>query len=404
MCRAPRALRRPRHGRGPQHPRRAHRALPRAVPVPPARARAGRRRRLPVHPRAGRCHPPPAEVSGQLFHTLEELAPFGRMNPEPVFLFDRVTYTRPAQFFGRNHVKLFVRGQGRRSRRSASASASTTGRSCPRSSPARSTGTTTATASRCASSTGRGADAHAALAALLDLVFPRRLRRISHILRFVLCNALLVWLLLDASAGDHVSALLFFVVLLYFILFRLLPRARDAGLPAGGCCFNLVPALNIILVYALFSAAPPCAPRPWKRMPRPSRRCRHDRPRPSMIRNSLPRCALVLAAAALPLAACARKIEAPAPAAPPVVQVAEAVPLERRSSRRRSRRSRARRDAGARARCRPSHQTGLRRRRRGEKRRCALPHRHEDLHPELDTTRADGIHVARAAAGRAPTT
>lgn len=92
----------------------------------------------------------------------------------------------------------------------------------------------------------------AALAALLDLVFPRRLRRISHILRFVLCNALLVWLLLDASAGDHVSALLFFVVLLYFILFRLLPRARDAGLPGWVVLFYLVPALNIILVYALF--------------------------------------------------------------------------------------------------------------------------------------------------------
>ena len=37
----------------------------------------------------------------------------GRMNPEPVFLFEAVTYTRPAQHFGKNHVKLFVRGERR---------------------------------------------------------------------------------------------------------------------------------------------------------------------------------------------------------------------------------------------------------------------------------------------------
>jgi single-stranded-DNA-specific exonuclease len=51
------------------------------------------------------------EVNDQLYRKFEELAPFGRMNPEPVFLFESLTYTRPAQFFGRNHVKLFVRGE-----------------------------------------------------------------------------------------------------------------------------------------------------------------------------------------------------------------------------------------------------------------------------------------------------
>jgi single-stranded-DNA-specific exonuclease len=49
------------------------------------------------------------EVSDQLFRKFEELAPFGRMNPEPVFLFEAITYTRPARLFGNNHVKLFVR-------------------------------------------------------------------------------------------------------------------------------------------------------------------------------------------------------------------------------------------------------------------------------------------------------
>jgi len=51
------------------------------------------------------------EVSDELFRKFEELAPFGRMNPEPVFLFEDIAYTRPAQHFGRNHVKLFVRGE-----------------------------------------------------------------------------------------------------------------------------------------------------------------------------------------------------------------------------------------------------------------------------------------------------
>ena len=50
------------------------------------------------------------EVNDQLFRKFEELAPFGRMNPEPVFLFEAIRYTRPAQHFGRNHVKLFVHG------------------------------------------------------------------------------------------------------------------------------------------------------------------------------------------------------------------------------------------------------------------------------------------------------
>jgi single-stranded-DNA-specific exonuclease len=51
------------------------------------------------------------EVSDQLYRKFEDLAPFGRMNPEPVFLFDGITFTRPAQYFGKNHVKLFVRGE-----------------------------------------------------------------------------------------------------------------------------------------------------------------------------------------------------------------------------------------------------------------------------------------------------
>ena len=51
------------------------------------------------------------EVSDQLFNKFEDLAPFGRLNPEPVFLFSPITYTRPARLFGNNHIKLFVRAE-----------------------------------------------------------------------------------------------------------------------------------------------------------------------------------------------------------------------------------------------------------------------------------------------------
>jgi len=51
------------------------------------------------------------EVSDQLYRKMEELAPFGRLNPEPVFLFESITYLRPAKHFGKNHVKLSLRGE-----------------------------------------------------------------------------------------------------------------------------------------------------------------------------------------------------------------------------------------------------------------------------------------------------
>jgi len=50
------------------------------------------------------------EVGEALFRRMEDLAPFGRNNPEPVFLFEKITCTRPPQLFGKNHVKLFLRG------------------------------------------------------------------------------------------------------------------------------------------------------------------------------------------------------------------------------------------------------------------------------------------------------
>ena len=51
------------------------------------------------------------EVSDELYEQVDALSPFGRHNSEPVFLFEPVTCTRPARLFGKNHVKLFLRGE-----------------------------------------------------------------------------------------------------------------------------------------------------------------------------------------------------------------------------------------------------------------------------------------------------
>ena len=51
------------------------------------------------------------EVNDELFEQIDALSPFGRHNTEPVFLFDSLACTRPARLFGRNHVKLFLRGE-----------------------------------------------------------------------------------------------------------------------------------------------------------------------------------------------------------------------------------------------------------------------------------------------------
>ena len=51
------------------------------------------------------------EVNDDLYRQFEQLAPFGRHNPEPLFRFEPVLYTRPPQPFGKNHVKLFVRAE-----------------------------------------------------------------------------------------------------------------------------------------------------------------------------------------------------------------------------------------------------------------------------------------------------
>jgi len=49
------------------------------------------------------------EIGESLFRELEMLAPFGRENPEPVFLLEDVRFARRPRPFGNNHFKLFLK-------------------------------------------------------------------------------------------------------------------------------------------------------------------------------------------------------------------------------------------------------------------------------------------------------
>ncbi|PAW76341.1 MAG: single-stranded-DNA-specific exonuclease RecJ [Verrucomicrobia bacterium Tous-C9LFEB] len=47
-----------------------------------------------------------SELNTTLFHQIQQLAPFGRENPEPIFVFNGTKCRRAAKNFGRNHFKL----------------------------------------------------------------------------------------------------------------------------------------------------------------------------------------------------------------------------------------------------------------------------------------------------------
>jgi single-stranded-DNA-specific exonuclease len=54
----------------------------------------------------------PGEVGRPLFEHLARLSPFGRNHPEPIFIFEPISYLRPPRAFGRDHIKLFLSGEG----------------------------------------------------------------------------------------------------------------------------------------------------------------------------------------------------------------------------------------------------------------------------------------------------
>jgi single-stranded-DNA-specific exonuclease len=48
------------------------------------------------------------DITGDFFAQLDMLAPFGRDNPEPNFLFKAARFRKPPRLFGKNHFKLFI--------------------------------------------------------------------------------------------------------------------------------------------------------------------------------------------------------------------------------------------------------------------------------------------------------
>lgn len=53
-----------------------------------------------------------AQLNADLFHQIELLAPFGRENPEPIFIFEGTRLKRPARTFGKNHFKIALETAG----------------------------------------------------------------------------------------------------------------------------------------------------------------------------------------------------------------------------------------------------------------------------------------------------
>jgi single-stranded-DNA-specific exonuclease len=51
----------------------------------------------------------PDEITEPLYQQIQALRPFGRDNPEPIFLLRNVRQSRSAQIFGRNHIKFFLK-------------------------------------------------------------------------------------------------------------------------------------------------------------------------------------------------------------------------------------------------------------------------------------------------------
>ncbi|MEP6673251.1 MAG: hypothetical protein ABJF10_29140 [Chthoniobacter sp.] len=86
---------------------------------------------------------------------------------------------------------------------------------------------------------------------VIELLFPKRLARLSYFVRTLLCNGLLFFLHQDVSSGTPIEILAVILTLLYAALFVILPRIRDTGMGAGWIVLAFIPLLSTFLGIAL---------------------------------------------------------------------------------------------------------------------------------------------------------
>jgi uncharacterized membrane protein YhaH (DUF805 family) len=98
---------------------------------------------------------------------------------------------------------------------------------------------------------------------MLDFFFPKRLHRLSFLLRTILCGVVLCFL--ESRVGlsnPQIWWAIFIAVQVYEIFFIEVPRIRDIGLSGWWWLIMLVPGPNVVFCLILLFRAPVPAPRP----------------------------------------------------------------------------------------------------------------------------------------------
>jgi apolipoprotein N-acyltransferase len=89
--------------------------------------------------------------------------------------------------------------------------------------------------------------------AIVDFVFPRRLARLSYFIRLWLITIVLYWMLFNENPQPYGSPGFFHAILLvYWIAFCIIPRAKDCGLSYWLLLLLLVPGPNLFPALVLF--------------------------------------------------------------------------------------------------------------------------------------------------------
>src|SRR5262245_18518893 len=106
---------------------------------------------------------------------------------------------------------------------------------------------------------------------IVEFIFPKRIHRLSFLVRFVATNLLGSWLILALSSRHLISPkpvmtmpfeenwycyVALFAFVIYMLLFVVLPRVRDTGMSVLWVLLSLFPVVNIFLYLFLIFRAP----------------------------------------------------------------------------------------------------------------------------------------------------
>lgn len=92
---------------------------------------------------------------------------------------------------------------------------------------------------------------------MIEYFFPKRLHRLSYILRGLTTNGVLCFLESCSTTVDsHVWWVIWFVAILYQIFFIVVPRIRDIGMNGWWVLIALIPVVNAVFGIILAFRAP----------------------------------------------------------------------------------------------------------------------------------------------------